>query len=169
MNTDPATAAATGAPRSGQPDDGEHGSTLRSAAAERVELSMPVAPELFALARMLVSVVASRLGFDYEDVCDLRLAVDELVSLCTAGQGDDAWITLWSSHHEDGLRIDCAVCPVAAPGDPTLNAETEVVAGLGLSQLSERILDVIADGHGARYDETSLTRTGWLWKLRPSG
>jgi hypothetical protein len=133
---------------------------------DRVELSMPVSPELFALARMLVSLVASRLGFDYEDICDLRLAVDELVSLCTGSRANGARITLWSSHDADMLRIDCAVCPVT-PSQTKTTGEVEVIAGLAPVQLSERVLDVLADGHGTRFDAASMTRTGWLWKLRP--
>ncbi len=165
MTSDPTTATADG-PR---PDDeGRRALDPKAArAVERVELSMPVAPELFALVRMLVSVVASRLDFDYEDVCDLRLAVDELVTLCTGGHGEDARITLWSSHDPDGLRIECAVSPAAAPWVPSTTSEPDV-AGLAPAELSERILDVLSDGHGTAYEATSATRTGWLWKLRPS-
>ena len=171
MSIDPATAEAPGAvaSRSERGAEGPVGPPVP--AAERVELSMPVSPELFALTRMLVSVVASRLGFDYEDVCDLRLAVDELVTLCTAGHTDDARITLWSSSDDRALRIDCAVSPVGAQ-EVELAAGEEPehawIAGMHPSQLSERILEVLVDAHGSQQEAGSNLRTGWLWKLRPS-
>lgn len=134
---------------------------------ERVELSMPVSPELFPLVRMLISVVASPLGFDYEAICDLRLAVDELVTLCAAGARAGARATLSSSSDASGLRVDCHVAPVAAGGDLSAVIEPDVTGGLVPAQLSQRILEVLADGHDVRYDPAYESRTGWLWKLRP--
>ena len=49
-----------------------------AAAGAQVELTLSVADDLLALARLTVSAVASRAGFDVEEIEDLRLAVDEL-------------------------------------------------------------------------------------------
>lgn len=43
-----------------------------------VRLSVPALPEYLRLARLTASGLASRLGFSYEEVEDLRLALDEL-------------------------------------------------------------------------------------------
>ncbi len=48
---------------------------------EPVELSIPVQSDLIVLARLTAATVASRAGFDVEEVDDLRLAVDELCVL----------------------------------------------------------------------------------------
>ena len=45
---------------------------------EAVELIIPVQSDLVVLARLTAATVASRAGFNVEEVEDLRLAVDEL-------------------------------------------------------------------------------------------
>jgi hypothetical protein len=139
---------------------------------ERVELSMPVVVQLFPVVRMMVGVVASRLEFDYEDICDLRLAIDELLTLCTAGHAEGSKMTVVCSSNPGKLRVDCSVSPVATrrrtagteTGEQTVDARR---GGLDLAELSGRILDALVDGHGTRQDEGSTTRVGWLWKNRP--
>jgi hypothetical protein len=139
---------------------------------ERVELSMPVVVQLFPVVRMMVGVVASRLEFDYEDICDLRLAIDELLTLCTAGHADGSKMTVVCTSTGGSLRVDCSVSPVAARRRP-VGADTgeNLVdarrGGLDLAELSGRILDALVDGHGTRQEEGSTTRVGWLWKIRP--
>ena len=46
--------------------------------ADVVGLSIPSGADLLVLARLTAATVASRAGFDVEEVEDLRLAVDEL-------------------------------------------------------------------------------------------
>src|SRR5271156_3639398 len=46
--------------------------------AEHIELSIPALPELLVLARMTAATIASRADFGYDQVEDLRLAIDEL-------------------------------------------------------------------------------------------
>ncbi|HEV2952614.1 MAG TPA: anti-sigma factor, partial [Candidatus Dormibacteraeota bacterium] len=53
-----------------------------------VTLSIPVSADLLVLARLTAATVASRAGFDVEEIEDLRLAVDELcISLVNEGGG----------------------------------------------------------------------------------
>jgi hypothetical protein len=130
---------------------------------------MPVVVQLFPVVRMMVGVVASRLEFDYEDICDLRLAIDELLTLCTAGHVEGSKMTVVCSSDPGSLRIDCSVSPVASrkrtPGVETVDARR---GGLDLAELSGRILDALVDGHGTRQEEGSTTRVGWLWKISPT-
>jgi anti-sigma regulatory factor (Ser/Thr protein kinase) len=133
---------------------------------ERVALSMPADPELVGLARMAASVVASRVDLSYEEVDDLRLAIDELVVLCGAGAGSVAHgsrLVLEFCTDDSGIRIDCVVSPAPPPAAVEMD---EHVGGLLPDQLSERILDALVDAHGVSEDGDG--RRGWLWKKRPS-
>jgi hypothetical protein len=130
--------------------------------AERIQLSMPADPDLVALARMAASVVGSRIDLTYDEVSDLRLAIDELVVLCGAGLAEGGRVLLEFRTDETGLRIDCSVS-----GQPTTSAAVDDrVVGLLPAQLSERILDALVDEHGMV--EEAGARRGWLWKRRPS-
>jgi hypothetical protein len=136
---------------------------------ERVSLSMPADPELVGLARMAASVVASRVDLSYEEVDDLRLAIDELVVLCGAGSVNGAWagarsrLALEFCTDDKGIRIECSVSPVPPAASPAAGDE---MAGMLPDQLSERILDALVDSHGV--SEDSEARRGWLWMSRPS-
>ncbi|MEP6625460.1 MAG: hypothetical protein ABJC79_13525 [Acidimicrobiia bacterium] len=56
--------------------------------AEAITLEIPGAAEFLRLARLTVADLGARAGFSYEDVDDLRIAVDEL---CYAiGAGDES-------------------------------------------------------------------------------
>lgn len=128
--------------------------------AERVELSMPARPEMWTLARMTVSVVASRIELDFEEISDLRLAIDELCTVCALGSTPDSRLTLTYSTDDEGLRVDCVVSPTGLPEAPL----DEQVAGLLPAQLSERILEALVDEHGVTADDGC--RRGWLRKVR---
>jgi serine/threonine-protein kinase RsbW len=57
---------------------------------ETIRLTVPAALEYVRIVRLTASGVASRLGFDVEEVEDLRVAVDELASLAVeAADGTD--------------------------------------------------------------------------------
>jgi hypothetical protein len=53
---------------------------------EEVTLAVPALPEYVRLARLTAAGVASRLGFSYDDVEDLRIAVDD-AELVIVGEG----------------------------------------------------------------------------------
>ena len=144
-----------------------HGAGLdehAAGSAEPVVLSMPARPEMWALARMTVSLVASRIELGYEEISDLRLAIDELCTLCALGSTEASRLTLTFSTDDEGVRIECVAEPLGpvSPG----HRDDEIV-GLVPAQLSERILEALVDGHGIA--EEPGVRRGWLRKLRPSG
>ncbi len=108
-----------------------------------VELVLPVEDDLLVLVRFTVSAVASRAGFDIEEIEDLRLAVDELCLLVLEGRrsgrlllaiaADAGRIDVWC--HYDGTEEAGADRPdTGGDGDD---------AGL-----SARILDALVDDHG---------------------
>lgn len=103
----------------------------------QVELVFPVATDLFHLARLVMTGVASRSGFDIEEVEDLRLAIDELCLSVLAGRrggrlflefdGTDDQIEVWC--HHDG-----------AEGPDSDQDDSD--------GLSDRILEALVDEHG---------------------
>jgi serine/threonine-protein kinase RsbW len=64
------------------------GSGTGLAMSETVRLTIPAAHEFVRIARLTVSGVASRLGFDVDEIEDLRVAVDELSSILVDASGD---------------------------------------------------------------------------------
>ncbi len=106
-----------------------------------VELALPVEDDLLVLVRFTVSAVASRAGFDIEEIEDLRLAVDELCLVVLRGRrtgrlllamsADPASIDVWC--HYDGTEQPREDGPQAEGDDDGLSA---------------RILDALVDEHG---------------------
>lgn len=47
---------------------------------DSVKLSLPLKPEYAGTARLAVSGIASRIGFDYEEIEDIKVAVSEIIS-----------------------------------------------------------------------------------------
>jgi serine/threonine-protein kinase RsbW len=72
---------------------------------EIIRLSVPAALEYVRIVRLTASGVASRLGFDVEEIEDLRVAVDELASIVVdaAGGGD---LVVQFAVRDDSLRIE---------------------------------------------------------------
>src|SRR5579864_8502351 len=59
-----------------------------------VELTLPARPEYVRIARLVIAGLAGRNGFSYEDIEDLRIAVDELCYLIVGQIGHDGQVTL---------------------------------------------------------------------------
>jgi len=124
-----------------------------------VTLIFPARGDLVVLARLVASAISTRVGFDIEELEDLRLAVGELCLL--ALQGSDA-------RHGD-LRLEFTVSPAsldiactlagAAPARGAPNAD-----GPAADELSEQILAALVDEHG-RERQDGLVRA-WLRKRR---
>jgi len=123
---------------------------------ETVELSIPVGADLLVLARFAAATIASRAGFDLEEIDDLRLAVDELcVSLIE--EGDHGRLSIELQRADDLVEISCRF---------TSNSEVPPSAPRpDLSEgLSDRILDALVDEHGKRVD--GGLQQAWLRKRR---
>jgi serine/threonine-protein kinase RsbW len=52
---------------------------------DQIRLALPAAPEFARLARLTVAGLATRIGFTYDEVEDLRIAVGEACSLVIGG------------------------------------------------------------------------------------
>ncbi|HSL56265.1 MAG TPA: hypothetical protein VK866_00320 [Acidimicrobiales bacterium] len=101
-----------------------------------VTLLVPASTEHVRLARVLAATAADDAGFDYEEVEDLRIAVDELCfALLDAGDADGRLeLVLVQSDGAIELRGSCAyrTAPSGAPR---------------LEELTEHILSVVVDEH----------------------
>ena len=120
---------------------------------DEVELSVPARPELLSLARLTVAAVASRADFAYEEIEDLRLAIDELCSPLVGHNGRKGHLRLRYRWDEMSIEVSCQV---DGPDDGDLGDEE--------NELSDRILDALVDEHGSRVDGGS--RHVWLRKRR---
>src|SRR5262245_3587228 len=99
---------------------------------ETIRLSVPAALEYVRILRLTASGVASRLGFDVEEVEDLRVAVDELASLVVEAAGGGE-LTVHFSVRDDALHIEGEASP--APAD----------ADAGVDDLTAQILAAVVD------------------------
>jgi serine/threonine-protein kinase RsbW len=96
---------------------------------EVVRLSVPGSLEYVRVVRLTAAAVASRLGFDVEEIEDLRVAVDELASvIIEAGGGTE--MTFAFSSFGDLFVID---------GNASVSREPT------LDDLSRQILTVVVD------------------------
>ena len=134
----------------------EEGSELRTMS-EPVELSIPVQSDLIVLARLTAATVASRAGFDVEEVDDLRLAVDELCVLVTEGS-ETGRLHLTFAITDGLVEVSCAL-------DGADQAQGRRPDEYGERDLSIRILDALVDQHGEEFDGGQ--RRGWLRKRTP--
>jgi len=126
---------------------------------DRVSLTFPARGDLVVLARLVSSAIAARVGFDIEELEDLRLAVGELCLL--ALQGSDARhgdLQLEFTISEDSLDISCTHGG-AAPPRGSGNEE-----GAEADELSEQILSALVDEHGREQEDGSVR--AWLRKRR---
>jgi serine/threonine-protein kinase RsbW len=107
---------------------------------EIIRLTVPAALEFVRIVRLTASGVASRLGFDVEEIEDLRVAVDELASLVVEA-ADGAELAVQFAVQDDRLRIE---------GEAALTPERADNA---------RVDDLTAQILAAVVDEWDLTTT----------
>jgi hypothetical protein len=138
----------------------------------RIELSIPARPNLLHLVRLTAGVVAGRADLGFDEVEDLRLAVDELCLPFIGPTGHQGRLLLRYRWDGEVIEISC-----------TLTAEDEGVEidGTGVPEIRERaikgqaerlrdelsgqILDALVAEHG----ETTINgrATVWLRMTRP--
>jgi anti-sigma regulatory factor (Ser/Thr protein kinase) len=139
-------------------DDSEGVPTETLGDGDRVVLTFPARGDLVVLARLVASAISTRVGFDIEELEDLRLAVGELCLV--ALQGSDAV-------HGD-LQLEFTVVPDSLDISCTLAGAAPAVArgaeGDQADELSEQILAALVDEHG-RVEEDGSVRA-WLRKRR---
>jgi serine/threonine-protein kinase RsbW len=102
---------------------------------DEVQLVLPADPEFIRLARVTAMGLASRLTFTIDEIDDLRIAIDELIFGLIGTRGRSGRIVLRYSLVAEGLSVT---------GTGDFDDETPAP---GLNELSELILDAVADEH----------------------
>jgi serine/threonine-protein kinase RsbW len=112
------------------------------ATTDEVHLTVPAMPEFLRLTRVTAAGLASRLGFSFDEVEDLRLAIDELCYGLTGNTGQPGTMHVRYLLGPDTLEVEGEghfdnLDPVAGDG----------AAAPRLSELSEVILSALVDEH----------------------
>lgn len=125
-------------------------STETASVRELVKISFPANVDFVVLARFAAATIASRAGFDLDDIEDLRLAVDELcISFGAIEEHRSIALELWRVGSR--IRISCTFEPlVEALGDEA-GAVPEGVDWQRTDELSQQLLDALVSRHGREY------------------
>jgi len=121
------------------------GSVTGLADVDEVRLVVPAGPEFVRLARVTATGLASRMGFSYDEIEDLRLAVDELCHAVIGPSGRHGIVTLRYLMETGGLCVEGH--GHFDPGGPPV----------ALSELAHQILSALADEHDVRDDDGQPT------------
>jgi len=109
-------------------------------AGEEVRLTMPATPPLLRVARLTAAGLASRLGFSFDEIEDVKIAVDELCFALVGSKGRAGTLTVVYHLSDDELRID---------GEGDFGTDGAEPAP---SDLSAQILAAVVDEHSVTRD-----------------
>ncbi len=102
---------------------------------EEVKLTMPAAPQLLRVARLTAAGLAGRLGFNFDEIEDVKIAVDELCFALVGTKGHDGDLTLVYRLLPDALEIEGSGVFGSGAAHPVP------------SELSAQILAAVVDEH----------------------
>jgi hypothetical protein len=102
---------------------------------DEVRLAVPAMPEFLRLARVTAAGLASRMGFTFDQVEDLRLAIDELCFGLTGARGRSGTVQVRFLLNESALVVE---------GEGQFEDAHRLTE---LSDLSKVILDALVDEH----------------------
>jgi serine/threonine-protein kinase RsbW len=108
--------------------------------AEVVSLTVPGSLEYVRVIRLTAAAVAARLGFDVEEIEDLRVAVDELASVVIEA-GRDGEITLTFSNLGDIFVIEGTA---SVDIEPTLDDLTRQILAVVVDDFELGVSDGVA-------------------------
>jgi serine/threonine-protein kinase RsbW len=115
---------------------------------DEIRLALPAAPEYARIARLTVAGLATRLGFSYDEVEDLRIAVGEACSVLIA-EPPTGRLEVVYRLDDDALEVEAS-------------ADVEGRNGADTADLTEQILSAVVDEH--RID--AARHQVWLRKRR---
>jgi serine/threonine-protein kinase RsbW len=116
-----------------------------------VRLVVPASPEYLRLVRLTAAGLASRLGFTFDEVEDLRIAVDELC-FHLLGDGDSEADDPSGDARTMDLTYSAGSDFIAITGKTGLTGPAPEP-----SELSEQILDALVDEHEVSGDDGMIT------------
>ena len=95
---------------------------------------MPASPNLLRVARLTAAGLAGRLGFSFDEIEDVKIAVDELCFAVVGSRGRPGTLTLRYQLRPDSLTIE-------GTGPSDGHAEPEQ------TEFSSQILNAVVDEH----------------------
>lgn len=108
---------------------------MDTANGEEVRLTMPANPQLLRVARLTAAGLAGRLGFSFDEIEDVKIAVDELCFTLVGSRGRPGTLSLRYVMDADQLVIEGSGSHDGSTADPTP------------SELSSQILAAVVDEH----------------------
>ncbi|MEA3057030.1 MAG: serine/threonine-protein kinase RsbW [Actinomycetota bacterium] len=111
---------------------------------EEVKLTMPAMPQLLRIARLTAAGLAGRLGFNFDEIEDVKIAVDELCFALVGTKGHDGDLTVTYRLLPDALEIEGTGALVDGATHPVPN------------ELSAQILAAVVDEHDLSTEGDSL-------------
>jgi anti-sigma regulatory factor (Ser/Thr protein kinase) len=113
---------------------------------EEVHLTMPATPQLLRVARLTAAGLAGRLGFSFDEIEDVKIAVDELCFALVGSKGRAGSLTLTYRLGDQQLEII---------GEGTFAADGPEPAPAP-SELSAQILAAVVDDHELSRDGDTM-------------
>jgi serine/threonine-protein kinase RsbW len=98
------------------PESVDHASDVQPAH-EVVSIQTPAVPRYVAVIRLTAAAVTSRLGFTLDEVEDLKLAVDEAVSLLIESAAPATTVSVDFDVDSASLRVEARVSATKAPDE----------------------------------------------------
>lgn len=102
---------------------------------EQVRLTLPTSPLLLRVARLTAAGLAGRLGFSFDEIEDVKIAVDELCFALVGSRGRPGTLALVYTLDSGSLVIE---------GNATYEGRTPELAP---TELSSQILAAVVDDH----------------------
>ncbi|MBK5222040.1 MAG: hypothetical protein JJE52_04020 [Acidimicrobiia bacterium] len=121
---------------------------------DAVTLSFPASTNRVRLARVLAATLADEAGFDYDEVEDIRIAVDELCFLLLEAATPTGTFSITAARQPGDLLIE---------GSCSFTAEPTLKTDAATAELTAQILSTVVD----EYD-ISFTGTDGRFRLRKS-
>lgn len=121
---------------------------------DEVRLAVPATPEFLRLARVTASGLASRLGFSYDEVEDLRLAIDELCFILIGSKGRAGNVELRYAMVPGALEVE----GVGNFRDTDANGtDPDETGQMRLAAFSQQILSALLDDYSVYRDDEGRT------------
>jgi len=110
-----------------------------------VRLSVPASTRYLSAARVVAASLGAESGLDVDDLDDLRLGVNEMVSLLIESAPPTARVDLEFDVHELGITVRGVI---DGPSGPAIE----------IDELTRRIVDAVVDHHELDGTSFSLTK-----------
>jgi hypothetical protein len=110
--------------------------------ATEIQLAIPGAPEYLRLARLAAADAGSRVGLTFDQLEDLRIAVDELGYIITDGRPDST-LTLVFRLTDDAIEVEGTCAEGAGEDGSSEFAPTELARTIVAAVVDEYQLEVV--------------------------